>query len=414
MPGPAIIISRRPTLVVTSAGSEVPEVQLDADWQYEFGKPAVATVNLNRLVSWLDFWSPITIAAGATDATVAVRGSYFIWDFPAFQHAPRGTVLDLRGPLIKMEFVPPTIVQNGAEIPGIDLSGMTSAQQIVYLLNAKGLAGQFDAADIGGSPYRLGTQSAEDATVTPGKKNAHGSRRDNIWPPSTSALAFTAERDKFDLGWRLCETLVPGRGLRIIRPQISPRPSGRTPVVTLTEAAPSDIAQGSTASHSANIDTYNWVEVTGYDDGSGPVRALATAGHPHPPPGLAFVADPQPPSSPLIEKRALGDPGEGMACDLVAAWRLGETNHVQLKLEITTPNDYPFNLRDEVGVYAPDRMQVAQNFWTRSVKGSLNGSGMQQRLSLRAPAAVGRGGISLPISLSYPDSPGVVLAGGFS
>jgi hypothetical protein len=304
-------------------------------------------------------------------------------------------------------------VENGAEIPGIDLSGMTTAQQIVSLLNAKGLAGQFDAADIGGSPYRLGTQSAEDATTT-GRKNAHGSRRDNIWPPSTSALAFAAERDKFDLGWRLCETLVPGRGLRIIRPQISPRPSGATPVVTLTEQAPSDIAQGSTASHSANIDTYNWVEVTGYDDGSGPVRALATAGHPHPPPGLAFVADPQPPSSPLIEKRALGDPGEGMACDLVAAWRLGETNHVQLKLEVTTPNDYPFNLRDEVGVYAPDRMQVAQSFWTRSVKGSLNGSGMQQRLSLRAPAAVGRGGISLPISLSYPDSPGVVLAGGFS
>ncbi len=410
MPGPALIFSRKPVLVVTSQGSEVPGVQLDLEWNYEFGKPATATVKLNRNVSWLDFWSSITIAAGAKDATVAVRGSYFIWDFPAFSHAPRGTVLDCRGPLIKMTFVPPSVEAENVEEQGIDLSGLTIAQQDVYLLTAKGLAAYFNPADIGSGPHRLGTQSAEDDT---GKKTAQGSRRQNVWYPSTDALAFATERDKFDLGYRLCETLVPGVGLRIIRPQISPRPGGG-PALTLTEQAPSDIAPGSTFAHSSNLETFNWVQVKGHDDGSGPVSAIASAGHPHPPPGIPFVPNPSPPSSQLIEKRATGDPGEGYACDEVAAWSLAETNHVQLKGEITTPNDYPFTLRQTVGVYAPDRMQVAQDFWVRSVKGSLSSSGFVQRLSVRAPAAVGRGGVALPISLSYPDSPGVILAGGFS
>src|SRR6478735_4887932 len=70
-----VVISRRPVLVVSSRGSTVPDCQLSCDWQYEFGQPAQASVKLNRLPSWLDFWTPITVAAGATDATVEVRFS---------------------------------------------------------------------------------------------------------------------------------------------------------------------------------------------------------------------------------------------------------------------------------------------------------------------------------------------------
>jgi hypothetical protein len=128
-----LVINRRPTLVVSSRGSEIPGVLLeDCSWHYGYDKRvAEASFLLERVPSWLDFWAPITLAAGATDATTEVRFSGYLYDFPRFGFGPRKHAVDCRGPLIKADTA---LVQDEAadpDVPGMDLSGFTAAAQTV-------------------------------------------------------------------------------------------------------------------------------------------------------------------------------------------------------------------------------------------------------------------------------------------
>lgn len=380
-----LVINRRPTLVVTSRGSEIPGVLLeDCEWHYGFDRRvAEAQFALQRIPSWLDYWTPVTVASGATDATTEVRFSGYIWDFPRFGFGPRKHLVDCRGPLIKADTA---LVQDEAadpDVPGMDLSGLSAADQNVVVLEECGLANDFDAADIGGTGELLGTQ-----TAAKGK----GSANPNVWKRNEAGLSFLKKRDEVELGFWLVETLVPGRGLRIVRRQVTARPRIITPTVTLTEGTdgnPPDIDRSSTASHSTNETVNRWV-ITGYDPGSGPPKVVVTASHPRPVPGVPFISRTL--SSNLIEKQAASDSGSGLACDSVGGWKIDESNEIQLKAEITTPNDYAFNITEEVGVYSPDRLQIAQTMWCRSVRGSVGSGGFRQKLSLRAPAAIGAGG----------------------
>jgi hypothetical protein len=370
-----LVINRKPTLVISSRGSEIPGVLLeDCSWHYGYDKRvAEASFLLERVPSWLDFWAPITLAAGATDATTEVRFSGYLYDFPRFGFGPRKHAVDCRGPLIKADTA---LVQDEAadpDVPGMDLSGFTAAAQTVAVLDECGLAAEYDLAN-----------------------------NPNVWKRNESGLSFLKKRDEVELGFWLVETLVPGRGLRIVRHQVTARPRPIAATVTLTEGTdgnPPTIDRSSTASHSTSETVNRWV-ITGYDPGSGPPKVVVTASHPRPVPGVPFISRTL--SSNLIEKQASSDSGGGLACDTVGNWKIDESNEIQLKAEITTPVDYAFNITEEVGVYSPDRLQVAQTMWCRSVRGSVDrGSGFQQKLSLRAPAAIGAGGTYAPVSFQY-------------
>lgn len=397
-----LVINRRPTIVATSRGSEIPGLLLDGfEWGYGFDKRvADAAFRLTTIPSWLDFWAPITLAAGATDASTEVRFSGYLWDFPKFDHAPRGATVECRGPLIKAETALVQDETDDADVPGMDLSNMTAAAQTVAVLNECGLSSDYDPADIGGTGYVLGSQTAA---------KAKGANNPNVWKRNESGMSFLKKRDEVELGFWLVETLVPGRGLRIVRHQVTPRPMPVTPAITLTEGTdgnPPDIDRSSTASHSTSEVVNRWV-IVGYDPGSSPPKVVVAGPHPRPVPGVPFITRTL--TSNLIEKDALGNPGDGLACDTVGAWKLGESSDIQLKAEITTPNDYAFDLTEEVGIYAPDRLQLAQVFWCRSVRGTVGSGGFRQKLSLRAPAAIGRGGSYVPVTYTY-----VVTGGGAS
>lgn len=394
-----LVINRRPTAVATSRGSEIPGLLLeDFQWHYGFDRRvAEASFVLQRIPSWLEPWAPITLAAGATDATTEVRFSGYVWDFPRFNFGPRKHTVDCRGPLIKADTALVSDETNDTDIPGIDLSGFTAAAQTVAVLDECGLAAEYDLADIGGTGELLGTQTAQ---------KAKGSVAPNVWKRNESGLSFLKKRDEVELGFWLVETLVPGRGLRIVRRQVTPRPRPITPTITLTEGTdgnPPDIDRSSTASHSSNLETYNRWVITGYDPGSGPPKVVVYGPHPRPVPGVPYISKTL--SSNLIEKQSSSDDGFGLACDTVGAWKYDESSHILIKAEVTTPNDHPFNLTEEVGVYSPDRLQVAQTLWCRTVQGSV-GAGFRHKLSLRAPAAAGAGG-----TYTYPPSYTYVPAG---
>jgi hypothetical protein len=391
----AYLIPRRPVLVVTSQGSEIPGVKLNCEGEYGVEKPsAKATVHLTRLPSWISNWSQITIAAGATDAGVRVRFTGEVYDFPRYTLGPRDVVLDCRGYLWRTSIAPDPEDTDDPDVPGRDLSNMTAREQIMAVLDERGLSSHYAAADIGGTTDVLGTQTADDSQ---GSKNPHIAKRNK------PLYGFIKDRDKVELGFRLMEHLT-STGIKIIRPQISPRPSG-TAAVTLEEGISLD--RQSTFGHSSPEQTFDYQAVTGYDSGSGPVKAIATSAHPFPVPGVSRVPAP-PISSQLIEKATRSDPGEGWCADEVAAWALSEVNERMLLGELITPLDDLINLQDPIDVTAPDRLEVAQTFWTRSVNWSIR-DGWKQRVSVRAPAAIGRGGSILPISIGQ----GATLGFGF-
>lgn len=385
-----IITHRRPTVVVTIDGTEVPDVT-GVDWAYGAGKvPAEGSFSVLRLPSYAQARAPITIAAGATDATTYPRLVGQIEDFPDYQYAPREITVTCKGNAIKAARIrtpeDDETTTGDTSTPGMDLSGRTQAQQIVQVLDAQGLAGAYDPALIGGPPHVLGTVDAAKG----------GAKTANVWRRSQSGLAFIQARDKIGLGYRFLEGPLPaayGGGFGIYRPQISPRPG--TPTATLTTGV--DIGRDSTAAHNDALGVFNYVRVRGGDYGAGPVSWAESAPHPHPDPLVPFQpADPY--ESPLIEKKAASDAGPGMSAQEIALWQIIEQCQVQLKVELSTPRSDLWHLEQSVWLEGTiDRLEIAQAMWLRQVSGSVRaGQLVRQKLSFRAPAAVGVGGVLIP------------------
>lgn len=379
-----IILHRTPTVTVTVDGNEVPDVT-GAEWQYGFGTvPCRGSFTVTRLPTWLRARQTVTIAAGATDATTYTRFSGQVYDFPSYKFAPREVTVDCRGHLVKAETSLVAEDTADPDVPGLDLSNRTQAQQIVAVLNAQGLASLYDASLIGGPPDVLGALSADLA----------GNKNPNVWKKNTPGLKFIQERDLIGFGYRLVEGPLPtplGGGFGIYRPQISPRPSGAAQA-TLTAGI--DIGQDSSASHNDALDVYNRVVVVGGDFGEGPVKAEAVGPHPSPDPLVQYQTAPLY-RSPLIETTAFAQ--------RIADWQLLERDVILLNAELSTPRSDRFRLEQPVYVDAFDRLEIQQSMWLRQVSGSIRaGQPWQQKLSLRAPAAPGVGGTLLPQELWMP------------
>lgn len=379
-----IITHRRPTLTVTVDGSELPDVTA-AEGTYGISKDsAEAKLTVTRLPSWVGVRQSVEIACGATDGTTYTRFKGQVYDFPSYTAAPRGVEIDCRGHLIKAQriLVPEDTAGDAPDL-GVDLSNKTQVQQLNTIFPIVGLTGFYDPTLIGGPPHVLGTVQSDKA----------GAKQANIWKKNQSAMSRARALDKIGLGYWLVEGPLPGStDFGIYRPQISPRPG--TPTLTLTQGV--DIGRDSSASHNDALDVFNRVVVTGGDYGSGTVKAEETAPHPNPDPLVPYQTAPIY-SSPLIEQAEPAGYANGMSAREIALWQIIEVCTIILKAEISTPRSDLFRLEQSVQINMFDRFEIQQPMWCRQVSWSIKaGQPWRQKLSLRAPAAVGVGGILIP------------------
>jgi hypothetical protein len=382
MPLQCVVIHRRPTLSVLVGGSEVPDCT-EASGGYGFGKAvSEASFTVTRLPSWIAARAPVEIHCGATDATTFLRFKGICWDFPAYSAAPRSVQVACQGHLEKGNRILVPEDTPDTDVPGIDLSNMTQVQQLTAIFAQVGLTGFYDPALLGGPPHVLGTLTSD----KPGNQNA------NVWKKNQSALSRAQALDKIGLGYRLVEGPLPGGDFGISRPQISPRPGPAT--ITLNEGI--DIGRDSTAAHNDALDVFNRVVGTGGDFGEGAVRAEETAPHPNPDPLVPYQTAPIY-SSPLIEQAEPAGYANGISAREVALWQIVEVCQIILKAEVSTPRSDLFRLEQSIQLNMNDRFEISQPMWLRQVSWSMKvGQVFRQKLSLRAPAAVGVGGIAIP------------------
>jgi hypothetical protein len=73
-------------------------------------------------------------------------------------------------------------------------------------------------------------------------------------------------------------------------------------------------------------------------------------------------------NSPMIEKQNTASAGDGLSCEEVASWRLGELNRYIERVELTTPRDDVVEPGDTIAVVSPTRLGItSRNFWVESV-----------------------------------------------
>ena len=69
----------------------------------------------------------------------------------------------------------------------------------------------------------------------------------------------------------------------------------------------------------------------------------------------------------MIEKQNTADAGDGLSCEAVANWRLGEMNRYVERITLTTYRDDLVAPGDTIAVVSPNRLGVNRNFFVQSV-----------------------------------------------
>ena len=64
----------------------------------------------------------------------------------------------------------------------------------------------------------------------------------------------------------------------------------------------------------------------------------------------------------MIEKQNTADAGDGLSCEAVANWRLGEMNRYVERITLTTYRDDLVAPGDTIAVVSPNRLGVNRNF----------------------------------------------------
>jgi hypothetical protein len=89
-------------------------------------------------------------------------------------------------------------------------------------------------------------------------------------------------------------------------------------------------------------------------------------------------------ASPLIEKSAVADTGDGVACEAVAQFLLAEYNCVLDTLEFSTPRDDALGPGQTIHLYSP-RLGITdadQHYWLQRLEVTLDERGaFTQRLT---------------------------------
>lgn len=290
------------------------------------------------------------------DLTIIVNGSTWFSGIlleKEFHLYPQAVALHCKGRMyLLQQFKVPEAIDRTEGITLANLTGSDTAtdEQIVQaVLDYVGVS--TNGGSIGGTGTVLGSIAPQEF----------------VWKGNESALDYIHRIDAISLGYRTFESTNG----QIFRSQITTRPSSAE--LTFTEGI--DISEG-TNTRSIQ-EACNAVRVGGYAVGdyadprvwfqqeSNDFQGSA----PH-----VFSFD-----SPMIERRADSSPGQGISCEAVANYWLGELNRELVKLQMTTPRD------DDVGpgqshlVQGPggsaNRLGIGENVWVQRVDKEISDGG---------------------------------------
>lgn len=387
------------TFTVTVDGTDISDDVLSLRLRFGFDlrvSEAEVTIRQYPVSASIDYWKALVIDCGRVGT--GCTGSYrrfdgYVYDLD-YSLWPYAVKIIGRGPLVLAQRVkvPEDDEADGTtsltaeyEAPGIDMSlnpdteaEWTDAEMVTWVLGKCGLAGRL--GQIGGVGRLLGSYAFDQF----------------VWRRGQSGLEFLESLDQIALGQRTFERL----GGQIVRAQTGFFAPFSQVEATFNEGA--DLLEGATLNRSAK-DARNRVVVQGWDDGGGAMLAVETAGHPAPPPGVAWETEFL--SSPLIELDEPAIDGYGLSCREVAQWLIGEVSHTWIEATFPTWRDDPVSPGDVVYLNSPHLGPNNQSMWVKHVEVEIDERGaFTQTLTLRAPAYWPGPGVaalaaSLPVGL---------------
>lgn len=286
------------------------------------------------------------------DGSTRWAGELYQWDYALH---PRAVTMSCKGRLERArQFkLPQAFTREEKGLQLADLAGGPSSDQDIVqaVLDYAGV--NTNGGNIGGTGTVLGTIAPDQF----------------VWQTSDSALAYIQRIDAISLGYRTFETA----GGQIFRSQISSRPTGSTDL-TFTEG--DDIREGS--SSRTVQEACNAARIGGYavGDFADPRVWCQVESNP-----FQSSSDPRVFSwdNSMIERRSEASDGEGISCEAVANFFLGELNREVVKVTMRTPRSDVVGpgqihlVRGPGG--APDRLGVGERLWVQRVDGELDQSG---------------------------------------
>lgn len=270
---------------------------------------------------------------------------------------------------------------------GLDINDLlgtstgTSSDIVQAALTLAGVA--FDPVNIGGTPTLYGSQ-ADEAFIW-----ANGANDQNdIQEGGESALSYIERYDAIDAEYTAGTPDTGGRyrtfeslAGEVYRVRVSQRPQ-YAEEFTLTEEV--DILDGHFERSTAKQRTYFVVSGYDYGDGTGPVIATSPSSPPTPKRTYRF-------SSPMIEREADADPGDGMSCETVANALSLDWNMEVVEGWVLTHRDDAFGLAQghliDTPSHLPGRLGLAERLPVQSLEVTVDDNGFRQRLSYRGGGA---------------------------
>lgn len=345
---------RQTSLTVTHNGTPLTNV-LSASASLGLGsRVASAQVEVSSLPAGIVPWDTIAITMGGTAGTAATRFTgYFVSADKVLW--PKRVVLNCRGRLARAEALE-------AET-NVDMSsggaGHLDQVMVATVLYICGLAGAFvpsgetEMDGIGGTGKTLGK---------------YAKARGFQWDEGESGLSFIDRLDQVCLGYRTYDTFDG----TIKRTQITTVPAASA-VATFTEHV--DIAAASETT--TILEARNKIIVTGFPgyEGNAAISYTAIGANPFlvSSSGQWYLTHKT--SAQMIEQQNAGA-GDGLSCEEVANWLLGEKNSYRESVSLTTPRDDVIEPGDTIAVTSPTRLGFTdRKFWVEGVNVSVSRNG---------------------------------------
>lgn len=324
---------RETTVSVTVGGSSVDSVmslRWSAGFDLQVGEASiVCAANPSG-----GYYDDVVITV---NGTARWRGVLVQRDFTLF---PVQVTLICRDPMYRAaQFIPPDELEDGLLLEDIT-GGPDTDQNIVAAV--LGIAGVSDVGGIGGTSTIMGTVAPEEF----------------VWRRNETALSYISRIDAISLGYR-----TYFNGSFVVRTPISIDAGSSS--MTFTEAV--NISRGQATR--TILERYTAVRVGGYDVGdyADPRVWYVDGGG-----GELRVFNFE---SKMIERKADATVGDGMSCESVANYWIGELNRELVKVQITTPSD-AFILPGQFHtISADDRLGTGQALWAQRVDGEVGPNG---------------------------------------
>jgi hypothetical protein len=289
----------------------------------------------------------------SVDGQTRWSGIFLQWDFALF---PRQVTMQCKGRLeyasrFKLDIEAVREEDKGLLLDDFVFSTPTDENIVTSVLDYIGLDANGGSIDGTGRTY---------GTIA---------NQEFVWAVNDSALSYIQKIDGVSAGYRTFES-VDGQ---IFRTEISSRPSG-SPDLTFTEGI--DIKEASSSRTVQNA--YNGVRIGGYSVGdyADPRVWLEIEGNP-----FMSASNPRIYSydNSMIERRAEDSPGDGMSCERMAEFWLGELNREIVTVQMTTPRSDLIGPAQIHLVQGPGgqayRLGVGEPLWVQRVEGTLDQSG---------------------------------------